>query len=328
MKKRLFILIFILAISFIFSACNSSEISFKPSNQDKKVVMTIGGNNVEYQEFRYYVLNNKRDSYSTVENMTEQHYSELRSLAEDDAKYRHALLLMAKKYGVILSEADEKAANDFVDEYRTTYFESDEAYLLALEEQFITDYLFRELYKESDLADKVLEEMKEQGKIKTDEAAVSTALESDEIICIKEIFVNYTTNENKAVAEKRANEALNKIISGEKFEEVMEDYSNYSNNKELMEHGYYTMKYDALDVIWDTAISLAVGEYSIVVESDFGYHIIMRCEKDSEYMEKNKDEIFANYTYAKFCEEFYPFMDSLEIEYTDYGNSLNLSEIS
>ncbi len=315
-------------IGSVSCGINSSKTQFEPTAEDKKIVMTVGGENVEYQEYRYFFLNNKRDSFGADEQLTNEQTDELIAMTEENSRHRHALIKMADKYGAKLTAEEIKEADAYVDEYRKTYFGSDEEYLLALDEQYMTDYLFRELTKESTLAYSVLDKMKESGAIIRDGEEFDKVLESDEIICIKEIYVAFTTEANRDIAEKRAEEALGKLMSGAEFEDMMREYSDY-NEKELSpEHGYYTMKFDALDVIYDAAAGLAEGEYSYVIESEYGFHIVKRCPKDAEYMETIREEIYENYTYAKFSEEYDSFMDTMEIVYTEYGASIDFSAVS
>jgi len=231
-------------------------------------------------------------------------------------------VLLAEKYGAKLTKEAADAAEGTVDAYRASMGD-DETYLIALEAQYMTDDLFRDLSLESALAYAVLEKMVEKGDIKADDASMDAVLASDEILCLKEIFVRYNTPETKSTAKDRAEEALAKLTAGESFESVMRAYSDYSEAELPPEHGYYTMENDALDVIWETAVTLAPGEYSVVVESAYGFHIVMRCEKDADYMKANRAAITESYKQAKFYEIFDPFAAALEVKYTSFGENLD-----
>ena len=324
----------IITAALIFGLCigltacrESSSVDFTPTENDKKIVMRVGGSEVEYQEFRYYYLNNKADIIGEGVAPTEEQTERILALTEENARNRHGLLLFAKKYGVAVTKDDKKAAEGYVKQYRNEYFSSDEDYLLALNSKYMTHDLFKALQSESALAYRVLEKMMEAGGIATDDADIDAAFKSDDIICLKEIFVKYDSAEERTKANERAEEALSRLMDGEAFEALMTEYSDYSASSMPPEHGYYTMKYDALDVIWENAVTLAEGEHSYVIESEYGFHIIMRCEKNYDYMNENRTEIYENYSYAKFYEKFYPFAETLEIEYTDFGRTLTLDDI-
>ena len=329
MKKRIAVLALLTAAALSVTSCGIfGKTSFAPSAADKKAVMTVGGEKVEYQEYRYFFLNNKRDNYGAEAVLTKEQTDELMALTEENSRQRHALSIMADKYGAKLTAEEERNVEANIDEYRYASFASDEEYLLALDEQYLTDYLYRELTKEGSLAYVVLDKMKSSGAIIDDGEDFDAVLLSDEIICVKEIYVTYTTEENKASAEIRAEEALGKLMDGERFETVMREYSDY-NEKELSpEHGYYTMKFDALDVVYDAAIGLAEGEYSYVVDSGYGFHIVKRCPKDVSYMKEIRADIYDSFIKAKFAEEYEAIKDTMEIEYTEYGAALDFAAIS
>lgn len=327
MRKLIISALIALSIILIGTSCGSSDSYFEPTAQDKKVVMKIGDEKVEYQEFRYYFLNNKRDNYPDAEALTSEEIAELKALTEENAKSHAALLLLAREYGAELTDAQKEIVNKYVDDYRTGNFFDDESYRLALEAQYMTDYLFRELSSENLLAENIVKKMKETGNIATDDASIDAALADESLICIKEIYIAYNTEEMKEYSRAEAEEVLGKLMNGEAFEDLMKEHSDYSEASLPPEHGYYTTEYDALEEIWETAIGLAVGEYSRVVESDYGFHIVLRCEKDAEYMEENREALFEICAEREFWQEYEEFTEGLTVEYTSYGKTLELSEI-
>lgn len=327
MKKAFISALLLSAVLISAVSCGTVKNPLRPTAEDKKIVMRVGGEDVEYQEFRYFFLNNKRDSFGANAVLSDEELNEVISLTEENSCQRHALVKMADKYGAKLTGDAKKAADEYVKE-SIAGFGSDEAYLIALDEQYLTDYLFREMTKEAGLPYLVLDKMKESGAIIEDGEDFDSVLAGDEIICIKEIYLTYTSEETKEIVRKRAEEALGKLMAGAAFEDMMREYSDYNEAELPPEHGYYTMKFDALDAVYDAAVGLAVGEHSYVVESEYGFHIIKRCEKDPEYMETIRDEIYENYTYAKFSEEFESIVDSMDVVYTEYGAGLDFAAIS
>ena len=318
----------LIAVTIAFlPACSNSSDRFAPTKTDKQTVMTVGGREVEYQEFRYYFLNNKRERFGAGAELTQEQIDELLRLTEENAKNRHGLLLLAERYGTGVTESDTAEADTYVERYRTEFFSSDEDYLLALADNYMTDDLFRSLQSENLLPYSVLAKMKETGDIDLSDEAMDAAFRSDSILCLKEIYVSKSAFESSEEARNRAEEAHANLMVGAAFEDMMLKYSSYDRASLPPEHGYYTMKYDALDVIWDTAAELAEGEYSYVIESEYGFHIVMKAPKDFEYMESIRDTIVENYSYAKFGEIFYTFAESLAVEYTEFGAALDFSSI-
>ncbi len=329
LKRRFFAAVLTAIIGIAAVSCGGGSSDFTPSASDKKVVMTVGGKDVQYQEFRYYFLNNKRDSFEDVEELTEEHIETLLELTEDNARYSKAIELMAEKYGAKLSDNDLSAIEAYIAEYRATEcYNNDDTYRMAIEAQYMTDWLFRMLQKNNMLAYRTIECMRNSGAIKTDDATIDALLSSNDLLCIKEIYIGYNTEETKAIARTRAEKAHKALTYGEDFAEVMRDYSDYNEASMSPEHGYYTTEYEIPEYIWATAISIAEGEYSSIIESPYGYHIVMRAEKDTAYMNTIRKDIQERYASAMYTKELYAIMNTLEVEYTSYGETLELLKIS
>lgn len=329
LKRNFFAAILTAVIAFGVVSCGAGSSNFTPSAADKKVVMTVGGKDVQYQEFRYYFLNNKRDSFGEDTELTEEQREALRELTEDNARYSKAIETMAEKYGAKLSSEDMNALEAYIAEYRATEcYNNDDTYRMALEAQYMTDWLFRMLQKNNTLAYRTIERMRESGVINTDDATIDALMLSDELLCIKEIYIGYNTEETKTIARSRAEKALEALTNGEDFAEVMRDYSDYNEASMSPEHGYYTTEYEMPEYIWTAATAIAEGECSAIIESPYGYHIVMRAEKDTAYMNSIREDIGERYASAMYAKELYSTMDTLEVEYTSYGETLELAKIS
>ena len=137
-----------LGASMLLGGCGDKLAS---SGEEKKVVMQVGGEDVEYQEFRYYFMNNKRELYGEDAVLDSEQLDHLMYLVEENIKNRHTLLMLADEYDVDLSDEEEDAIESYVEDYREG-FEDDDAYLDALHEQYITHELFYDLASESTLA--------------------------------------------------------------------------------------------------------------------------------------------------------------------------------
>ncbi len=330
MKKILsLILAGVLACSALVSCGSAYSSSFEPSAEDKKIVMNVGEYEVQYQEYRYYALNNKRDSFPDTEVLTEQQLAELKALIEENAKYTAAISLMADKYGAELTKDDIDQVEALIAEFRAVQCQnSDEVYLIALEEQFLTDYLFRKFQQDNNLAYRTIEKMRESGAIKTDDATIDELFASDELLCIKDIYIMYSDETLKDYARGRAEKALADLAGGMDFATAMREYSIYTDGVMPADHGYYTTEYEMPEYIWNAACALAEGEYSVIIEEPSGFHIVMRCEKDFEYMEEMRADITERYASAMYTKALYELIDSLTVEYTKHGEAIDINAMS
>lgn len=318
----------VLSAAIALSAAGCGERNpLKSSSEDKKIVMNVGTEKVRYEEYRYFWMNNKRDLYGEDAVLTDEQIQDIKQLVETNITDRHVLRLLADEYGIELTADDKKRTDAYVDSFRDDCG-SDEAYKEQLLGQYLNEPLFKELTQDTTIAYALLDEMGEKGGIDVSEEAYQSALMTDEVLCIKEIYITYPDETLKDWAENRAEEVLAKLRAGGSFEELMSEYSNYNGEDLPPEHGYYTMEYDALEEIWDTAKNLREGECSGIVETAFGYHIVMRAPKDKNYMETLHDELYEIFRQSRFYKKFYEFRAGIQVEYTSFGKNLDPAEIN
>ncbi len=309
------------AASIALTSCGERD-PLKSSGEDKKIVMTVSTpsatERVKFQEYRYFWMNNKRDLYGEAAELTPEQTEKLKTLVENNISDRHALRLLAAEQGITLTSEDEMRTAAYVDSFKTDCG-GEEGYAEQLAAQYLNDPLFRELTADTTIAYALLDEMANNGSIAVGAADFEEALNTDEILCLKEIYVTYPTAETKDWAKGHIEEAMQRLEAGESFESLMLEYSSYDPAELPPEHGYYTMEYDALDEVWSTAASLEEGEYSEIVESAFGFHIIMRAEKDVDYVESEiRDELYETFRQSRFYQSFYDYKSTVTVEYKEF----------
>ena len=105
-----------------------------------------------------------------------------------------------------------------------------------------------------------------------------------------------TTEEQEAAeeeAKKKAEEVIQKLNDGAKFDDLVEEYSDdegSKDNKGLIEN--FT-KDGVVSDFWDASIALKDGEYSKEpVKSEYGYHVIYRVsQKEKPKLKEVKDDV-------------------------------------
>lgn len=329
MKTKSCLLTLAVAVMINTTACMGADGAFADTSKDKTKILTVecelGSESVPYKEYRYFYMNNKKDLYGADAETDGEMTAKIRGLTEDNIRLFHAVNLAAGKHGAKLNKEEKQSVENYTKSYRKESGLDDSEYKAMLEQHFITDSFFEALFENSLLSDKLFEKLIEESVIPGNDKVADEIFETDEILCLKEIFIRHNGGETVGIAKTRAEEVYEKLIETGDFEALMEEYSDYNAEQLPPEHGYYTAEYDAIEPVWKAACDLAEGEYSAVVESAYGFHIIMRCEKDAEYMRENRDGIILMYQQSEYTEYILGIADQLTLTYTKQGEELDLN---
>lgn len=290
----------ILAAAAALMSVTGCSVSLSSTKEESKIVMTADSYDVPYEVYRYFALNYK-DTTSLSD-------SEIEDKATESVKSLYALFAIAEDRGV---EPDGDYINALVSDSVGSVIDEcggRKEYKAALEEKHMNDSVFRLLTKSEIVRDELYRNMIESGELSADEDSIRAVIESEEFICVKQILIlgessassnadtvftpaeKHTDEEAAALAE----EARARAADGEDFDALVAEYGEslymFSNTD-----GYYLCRGMWDEVNESAAFALEVGEVSPVILSSAGYSVFKRCEKSSEYIEKNYTEIANNY---------------------------------
>ena len=191
----------------------------------------------------------------------------------------------AEDYGVSLSDEDNEAVEEYVENFKTNIGED------VMTDEGITEDDVRSVVQKSTLAGNVYQAMFDAEKVElTDE-------EKADATCIKvqHILISTTdttkkddegntvdmTDEEKeaylAGQKAKAEEALEKAKNGEDFQTLADEYSSENAGFEFSfdKNGYDPVNMTSMvEPFYTAAWQLGEGELSDLVESQYGYHII------------------------------------------------------
>lgn len=276
-KTLLIVLTFIL----LFSFASCSKVGSGYINKEK-VLTCSDGKNVSYDEYRYYYMNYKSTHSDAAKE--ELHELVLNALAHD-----RAITSLAKEYGVKLnSESADK-----LDEYIQGLIDEkgEEGYKKYLAESYMTGDVFRytcsQKLLESELRTHLTLEM--NNIIDSTDATFEEDLHKN-FMATKQILI--LNNEGDDVETNRA--AAEKIyadyLAGEDFDTLVGLYSE--EDIAYHESGRYFTKGQMIEEYEDAVLSMNEGEvYEGVLESEIGFHIIMRLPLDPEYIDEHYNDL-------------------------------------
>ena len=171
--------------------------------------------------------------------------------------------------------------------------------LNAVAKELLTQYTMSKLFSAVDVSDKEAEEYYEKNK---------ETFKSQESVSAKHILVD---------SLEKAEEVAEKINSGLSFEEAAQKYSSCPSKSQGGSLGTFT-KGQMVPEFEQAAFSLAVGEVSSPVKTQFGYHLI-KVEKKNESLimafDEVKNEIVKRINQQQQTEKYMSLVESLKNKY-------------
>ncbi|MDI6782842.1 MAG: peptidylprolyl isomerase [bacterium] len=210
---------------------------------------------------------------------------------------RALLIQEAKRLKITPSELAVKTETKRQLAQIRTAFKSEIEFQLALEKEGLTIALLEEQFSrraKEELMVRIL--LRKKMKLITDEQVAQFIAENPEPakqinrVRLRHIFFALDTNapeaERTAILTK-ANLALSKLKSGEKWEDVLKEYSDDAATKPDAGDLGFIAHGDSLPEIESVAFELPVGKISDLLQSEQGYHIIQVMDRSSvkQYLE-------------------------------------------
>ncbi len=314
----------------------------KSTEEEAKIVGKIGKYEVRYEELRYIVLNHKVDmALEFGENIwtekPEEYEAELiKRVNETIVSDYYALQAMADYYyvgGGAEGMMNEEPILDAVQE--TVELAVDECgsknkYKKMLEDQYLTDYLFRFYNSLEECATELFYILSQDlGIIDGSEEYITEYMNSGKFIRTNHIFLKGATEENLALAETLHKQIEECDRESRELELIMLKGIHCSDYTMTTRHGKYFARYtsDYSDEYELAAFELGVGSLSDIVKTPEGYYIILRLELEEDYMKQNYEDFRADIMGSEFNVNLAEFKKDLVFELNDYGKTIKYLEI-
>lgn len=288
----------LLCLAVLLSACSSQS-----------TVLTVAGEDICYDMYRYFYLNYKAESDSYTE-------EELHTKTLDAIKSDTSLTLLADKYEVELTKEDKESCKQYLDSVIKDYGSKD-AYKSSLEKNYLTEELFKHFYMQQLLEARLRDYMgaEQNGIIKSDDATFEKDLEKN-FMAARQILLRNDELDDPEKNRALAQDILERALNGEDFSALAEQYSEDSSAD--VNYTYHFTKGQMLLAFEEAVLDTNAGEIcSYVAESEVGFHIIMRLPLDPDFVDANYEELRDAYKARCFNEIREGLITSSDIEYSD-----------
>jgi hypothetical protein len=315
-----------------------------------EVVMTVNGEDVTWDEFfdmTCYAIADYEGTYGPIKDFSAgTGTGTMSDVIKDDASYYINLFAAAEENAEKMNisypdDIDDQIAETWANDieqhgteedliaFVNDYYGSRANYEYILKTNILHNLIFTELYGEGaeDITDQQIEE------------------NADDYIQAKQILVE-TVDENgdplddisKIAKMARAQEVLTKLNSytGDDlegyFDQLMEEY-NDDDGSQYYPAGYLFTDGDMVEEFYEAAKALKVGEISGIVESSYGYHIILRLPLNRDSIPINYARYGVSYTLKYivanrlFTEVFNGWVEENDVTYTPFYDGIDLSKV-
>ncbi|WP_312644204.1 peptidylprolyl isomerase [Hydrogenoanaerobacterium sp.] len=350
LKKSVALLLAVTMSAAALAGCSSApkKESYLTDSEGNPVqvenIVTINGEGISLEEYRYYFLSSKAyleqmfggmaptDSGKNDIWADEEMINSVKEQALEAIKFDRVLRKYAKDNKIELTVEDKKTVDDNINGAIEQTGGLDK-YKQALEEMFLTEELYRSVVESQVLQSKVQKAMtaSDSRLAPTDDEV--KAYFNENYLRAKHILIETQGITDEAeIAKKKetADKALERAKAGEDFDALIKEYGEDPGMANSPE-GYYFPEGQMVTEFYEGTKALKDNEISGLVESSFGWHIIQRLPIADDYFDKNKDtiapEIVANLAGTKLNEEVKALMDACVVEKTPEYESINAKNL-
>lgn len=330
---RVRILSFLIAVISVLalSGCSSAK-PVKGSEDELRVVGTVGEFEVLYEEFRFIVMSYKQiliEKYGEgifTDPKTAAQYTEiLQDYVYKNITANYAVLTMCREVGMEASDPELQEAVQKEIEKTINDFGSRRKYKRYLNDNYMTD----NFYRFNTCVDKMQNELlyvyvDDLGLIESDDDKIYDIIKN-EFVRTQHIYVSKNNKKSYEENKEYIQSLYSMLCGGADFMQLAE--SN-GENKSLTSQGEYITKGYMSDKYEETAFSLGIGEYSGIIEDENGFYIIKRLETESLYIMMNFEELSDRYIYYSFMEMINETQSQLAFVPNDYLLGINITEVN
>lgn len=290
-----------------------------------QTAMTVGEYKVTYDLYRYFYLNYARemeDEYTDPAALDRA----VRAQIERAVCGLYGTVALAGDHGITTEDADVRAsAAEYVEAVKTYYKEQKLDFAKDIAANNMSEELFVFFMRVDALENKLFSALvQDGGVIENDDAKLLELFRGEEFVRAKQIFIENDEGEDVENNRAIAAEALAAYKDGTEFDVLI---GRYSEDLTMPDGGYYFTRKEMIPAFENAAFTLKDGEISDVVESEDGFHIILRLQKDEDYLQLHFADMKTQYQDSAFYRLIDARAATLVATETDYVRSLSYEEI-
>lgn len=295
-------------------------------------MMTVNGHDVSFDEYRYYFLNilnaiKYQNGGTLPTDDPELLETQLKGATEENLLSVYAFEELANEHEISLTEDEIQEVDDALAAVQEQ-LGGEEGYQAALEQQFFTADVYRHLYLNSMLTEKVIKEVYgdevradiAQNYVHAQHILIPFAQETADSSSASGSESASAAQPDHSAERTKAEEVLAKVNAGEDFAALISEYGEDPGQPEA---GYYFTTGQMVQEFEDAAFALKEGAVSGIVETSYGYHIIKRLPLEDEYIDTNFMNMVGEASAQKINNDVGAIIEKLDVVYGDHYDEVN-----
>jgi hypothetical protein len=304
-------------------------------------ILMFDGQEVGFDEFRYYYLNYKNmylsenPDHFEAEGAEEALKEEIINCLRDTFSIR----ALAKEHKIKLTKAEKATVKKEIEKAIEAEGGQDN-FEAMLESSFMTEDLYTYMMEYSALYLKVFNTLYRDGGKEAWSDKEFFDFYRKHYVAVQEIMIPYQegeSKENHPETKKEADGIYQKAAKGEDFWSLIE---SYGKDETMLDYpdGYYFTEGQAEDALWNASKSLEINQISEPIPAESGLYIIKRLELKEGRMNENRSTALFGYTdtlgtwhpgaYDEKFEALYQEKgEKIKIEYTEFWDMISTQSV-
>lgn len=321
----------LLLVCLTLTSCSVAR-PIKASKQDFAVVATCDGYDILYDELRYITCIYRdelaaRYGKDIWQSAPAEYADELTQEVVEHLSINAAILSLCADFGITLEDKNIQSIVQSEVEDMITALGGRRAYRQMLADMYMTDRFVRYTLGTDACESALTQALIAADLIISSELDfVEYAMKDDHMCATYHIYIQNDEGESVEDNRTRAEEVRALLTDGTDIKSLIG--SKYNEDVYTPSTPYYFMKTEYEKSYEEAAFALEIGGISEVVEGEDGFYVIVRQPLSESHIVGNLTELLQRYQYAEVEALLAEHRATMTVEWTEYGQSLDLTTLS